>query len=95
MPLSSSSTLAEVKATYDDNAGYRESNSPTQAAAFIMACRILIRRTPSLAGHGNRQLQIDTKILKQALDEAVRWYASSGSNSGAVVTLGPDLDFRG
>ncbi len=95
MTLSASSTLAEVQASYDTNAAYRELNSPTMAAAFITACRILIRRTPSLAGHGNRQLQIWIQGIREELRDATSWYAMNNSSAGAVRTLGPDVDFRG
>jgi hypothetical protein len=46
MALTSSSTLAEVYAQYDDNAGYE--GNLAKARLFLEACRILKRRDPEV-----------------------------------------------
>lgn len=48
--LTSASTLAQVEASYDDNASYAEDASVAKAKAFVTACRILLRRLPAEAG---------------------------------------------
>jgi hypothetical protein len=45
--LTAASTLAQVEASYDNNASYAEDNSPTKAKAFVTACRFLLRRLPA------------------------------------------------
>ncbi len=44
MSLSSSSTLAAIKAVYDDNLDYDLEGSAEKCAAFIKAARMLLRR---------------------------------------------------
>jgi len=84
--LDSTSTLAEVKAAYDDNASYAEDDSTTKAAGFATACRILLRRQPkvaSLAGRGGHEIQVPVDQLKAELDAATSWLALK-SDAGLI-----------
>ena len=75
--LSSSSTTAQIEAAYDDNASYEEDGSATKAAAFITACRLLIRR---LIADGNTQtsgIRFDRVRLQAEIDHAIEWRRAS------------------
>jgi hypothetical protein len=82
--LSSISTDAEVKAAYDDNAGYAEDDSVAMARTFVTACRILLRRLPKMAKLGGRhEVQIDPRVLQQELADA-RQFVSENATDGSV-----------
>lgn len=87
--LSSSSTDAEVKAAYDDNASYAEDESTAKAAIFITACRMLLRRMPKQASHGGvggREIQQDMQLIADEMRAAQRWSAARGP-AGQVKRL--------
>lgn len=80
--LSSSSTLAEVEAAYDDNASYAEDGSAAKAAAFITACRILLRRSLKRVAYGgtrSAEMEWDPQNLREQIKAAQTWLASSAS----------------
>lgn len=80
--LSSTSTWAEVTAAYDDNASYAEDASSTKAAAFITACRVLLRRLPKRSVHGGRggeEIEMDTRLIAEELRDAKRWLGTQSS----------------
>jgi hypothetical protein len=85
--LSGASTLAQVKAAYDDNASYEEDASAAKCRAFVTAGRILLRRVPKRAVHGGRgageEIEIDPVVLRDEVTEARRWLAR---NPGAAGT---------
>lgn len=97
--LSSSSTLAEVNAAYDDNASYAEDNSPAKARAFITACRILLRRMTSVVEHAGQKVERDPAQIQEQLEEARQWLAShdtTSASSGAGAVRHYDFqDLRG
>lgn len=83
--LSSASTDAEVWAAYDDNASYAEDNSASKAAAFVTACRILLRRTPKRARQGMRhEVEFDPATLRKELEAAQQWIASNSTTGGGI-----------
>lgn len=87
--LSSTSTTAEIKAAYDDNASYEEDGSATKARAFITACRLLLRRLPvqvGRSGRGSEEVRLDPDLLRRQLEDAQVWLASSpdASDLGGV-----------
>lgn len=92
MSLSSSSTLAQVNAAYDDNADYAESGggSTTKAAAFIQACRILLRRIATEAATGPERIRQDENLraIRAELNDAKDWLALNDTTSGAGVNGG-------
>jgi hypothetical protein len=71
--LTATSTDAEVWASYDDNASYEEDRSRTKCAAFITACRILLRRRPSRASQRGQEVEFDPKSISDELTAAQRW----------------------
>ena len=85
--LSSLSTLAEIKAAYADNAGYREDDSPTKAAAFVTACRILLLRIPAMVTHGGKGMEsteFRSEVLQAELREAQRWVSQRNAATSSV-----------
>lgn len=94
--LSSSSTLTEIWAAYDDNASYAEDNSVAKARAFITACRILLRRTPSNAVKGSNQIGMRIDLLQKELEKAQQWLeARSPADDVSPKVVRPDFrNFR-
>jgi len=93
--LTSSSTLAEIKVAYDDNASYEEDASTSKAAAFVTACRFLLRRLPKTAqtgGKGGEMIERDLQLIRGEMDVARRWLAVN-SRGGAVSFVSLE-DFR-
>lgn len=74
--LSSASTLAQVKAAYDDNASYEEVGSVAKARAFVTAARILLRRMPASAGAGGAYVSLSPTTIRDELHAAQTWLAS-------------------
>lgn len=93
MTLSSASTDAQVWAAYDDSASYAEQNSAALCAAFITACRILLRRTPQQALKGNKSVTVDLGQIQKEIVAAKQWLAAS--QSGGISVLTPTQEFRG
>jgi len=83
--LTSSSTFADVKAAYDDNASYVEDDSATKAAAFVTACRFLLRQLPKLAMQGGtNQVQMSPELIRDEMRDAHQWLASKRTRGGVV-----------
>lgn len=85
--LDSSSTLAEVQAAYDDNASYAEDDSTAKAAAFVTACRFLLRRLPRRAAHGGRgaeEVELELRLIREELNAASQWLAVKGATGGGI-----------
>ncbi len=88
--LSSSSTLAECEAAYDDNCSYGDgAGSVSQARAFAQACRILLRRYNSSVGAGGATMSRDVNRIQSALDDAVGWLNANdtATSAGGVVAM--------
>lgn len=83
--LSSSSTDAEVLAAYDDNASYEEDGSTSKAAAFITACRFLLRKPKRMAEDG-AEIEYDRGLLRDELARAQAFYAANVSTGAAIHT---------
>jgi len=79
--LTSSSTDAEVWASYDDNASYQEDASRTKAAAFITACRVLRRRLPITSARDGQSMTRES--LGEEVAQANAWLAANPSSSGS------------
>jgi hypothetical protein len=90
--LSSSSTDAQVWAAYDDNAGFEENGSPSQAAAFITACVILLRRRPVQMSNDNHTVAFDGMAVREQLNRARKWLSVNKSGNGNGVRF---IDFSG
>ena len=90
MTLSSTSTLVEVEAEYDDNASYRQNDSATQCAAFITACTILLRRyAQEASSSGGSSMVRNMDVIQGELEGAKTWQASNPdlNATGMAVSL--------
>ena len=91
--LDSSSTLAEVYAAYDDNASWEEDGSSTKAAAFVTACRFLLRYAEEQSRGGSTTVsqKFNYDILRAEMDEANKYVSAqaAGGTSNPNV-LHPD-----
>jgi hypothetical protein len=98
MPLTSASTLAEIRAAYADNASYEEDSSPAKARGFITACRLLLLNLPKRAVHGGRggeEIELDLTLISAEMIEAKKWLAVFGSALAAARATYVDFrDFR-
>ena len=81
--LTSSSTLAEVEAAYDDNASYAEDGSVAKAKAFVTACRILLRRYPAEAGTRESHVRLSPEELRRSVAEAQAWLRANDMTTSA------------
>ena len=79
MSLDSTSTLAEIRAEYANNAYYAENGSLSECKDFIGACRLLLLVQPERVVHGGRgaeEISLNLEILERQLARAEQWYAS-------------------
>jgi len=83
--LASSSTDAEVLAAYDDNASYEEDESTAKAAAFITACRFLLRRMARKSGDGTVEAELSPDLVRDELKAAQSWLAANGQTGGGAL----------
>jgi hypothetical protein len=86
--LNSASTVAEIKASYADNASYHEDGSVPKAKAFITACRLLLLKLPKRVNTGGSQgeeVELDPVRLSDQIKEARAFIgeASCAGESGA------------
>jgi len=94
--LSSSSTLVEVKAAYDDNASYEEDASVSKAKAFVTACRFLLRRLPkrSAGSAGSGEIELNSEQIERQLEEARKWVAANDTAPATSVGHTRHSSFR-
>ena len=90
--LSSSSTDAQVRAAYDDNASYEEDASASKCQAFITACKILLVRRPSSVTNDGTTVAFNDQAVLDELARARTWLAGNQSSRGGGVKY---LDFSG
>lgn len=83
--LSSTSTLADIEAAYDNNASYAENGSLTEARSFASACRLLLRRVPQNAAKDGESLQTTIALIQEELRKAEEWISIKAAvTSGGV-----------
>lgn len=98
--LSSSSSFAEIRAAFDDNASYEEDGSVIKAKAFVTACRMLLRRMPKRAsvggggGAGGHELETDPAVIKEMMTDAQEWIAANDVVAGGRTTYADFTNFR-
>lgn len=84
--LTSSSSLSDIQASYDNNASYFEDNSVAKARAFCTACRFLLRRMARRASTGGgtgESVEMDPSLIQGELQSAQDWLvANDSSRSG-------------
>ena len=85
--LTSSSTDAEVWAEYDDTASYEEDASVSKAKRFVTACRILLRRRPTISESGSKKIEFDSELIASETSEARRWLAINGEPSSLATSV--------
>lgn len=79
--LTSSSTIAEVCAAYDDNCLYDIDGSTTKARLFIQACRILLRRRPEMTSTDGLSAKYPTSVIETELRRAQAYMAANSAAS--------------
>jgi hypothetical protein len=79
MPLTSSSTLADVQAAYDDNAP--PFRTVTQCEAFVNACSILLRRMPEQSGSREADVRFRMDLIRDERTDAQKWLEAAGGGS--------------
>ena len=86
MVLNLRTELADAQTAYLENADYAEASSVTKAKAFVTACTRLLLLLPAMTRQASRfELQIDTKLIPEALKRAEDWIAAiSGSTASQV-----------
>lgn len=100
MPLSSSSTRAQVLAAYADNAAYEENGSLSQARTFVTACRLLLSpqhnvKRASHGGRGAEEVELDLTLIRDELKAAQDWVnLTAGAQSGSSVVHPDFTNFR-
>lgn len=83
--LDSTSTIAEAKAAYFDNASYEEDASAAKARAFVTACRFLLLMLPKRSKHGSAgEVELDPVQIRQQLVAAQSWTAANDTTSVAA-----------
>jgi hypothetical protein len=87
MALSSSSTLAQVQASYDDTASFEETDDVTMAKQHMTAIRLLLRREfKSTAGAGLSVVK-NADILETELQRTHSWIIEHGVGEGSADIL--------
>lgn len=83
MSLTSSSTLAQVQAAYEDNADYDLVASVAKARLFIQACRFLMLRLPAAGSSGDASTTLSQNLteIRTAMQRAEQWLAVSGGST--------------
>ena len=92
--LSSSSTTAEVNASYDDNSSYFEDRSVAKARAFVTAVTILMRRRAARVTHSGEDIELQS--LREEKQAAEGYIASNAAveEGGAGVKHVSFADYR-
>jgi electron transfer flavoprotein alpha/beta subunit len=93
--LTSASTIAEIKASYIDNASYAEDADVAKARAFITACRILLLKMPAVATKNGESVQMRPEVIRQEMEAAQEWVEATDANEiGPRVVKGSFQNFR-
>ncbi len=99
--LSSTNTLAQVRAAWLDNASYAEDDSASKCQQFITASIMLLGMQPAVSftggGQGGGQrLEFNQEIGARLLDDARGWLAAnrSAADRSVGVTYADMAEFR-
>ena len=74
--LNSTSTLAQIEASYADSASYAEDNSVAKARAFVTACRLLLLKYPKRTGTPQADLETSIDLIQKEKKAAEDWLAA-------------------
>ena len=96
MSLTSSSTDAQVRAAYDDNADYDIEGSVVKAKLFIQACRILLGRIQRSVRHSDAQVDEEYQKISDQLKMAMNWWTANDTAATPAVQQASvrHFDFR-
>lgn len=89
--ITSSSTIADVKAVYLDNLSYSTDSSSTKAKAFIEACRAILG-WPNKSAQDGAATEFDMEQIAAQLTDAERWLSSNVTSGFGTVK---HCDFSG
>ena len=91
MPLSSSSTDAQIQAAIDDNASYDESQSVTAARAYRTALRMMIGRVSSRTEQSDQGSSLKANLdgWRQEMNQVQSWLSTYDSDL-AGNQIGPE-----
>lgn len=81
--LTSTSTIAQVRAAYVDNADYDGAGSVAMARLFIQACRVLLLRMPAMSSQDRASVQLNPTLIAAELERALRFTSLTAANDGA------------
>lgn len=88
MAINSSSTLADVRAAFIDNATYAADDSPAKCREFIAACHALLITVPNRSSRGGTEgdvIEFDMALVERRLKEAEAWLQTAGACDGDRV----------
>src|SRR5687767_9470326 len=97
--ITSSSTIAQVQASYVDNASYAEDGSAAKAKTFLTACRVLLLKLRAQAGTREGTMRLNPELIQREMGEAREWLAANGepvadNTDGGRVTRASFREFR-
>jgi hypothetical protein len=92
--LTGNSTDSQVWKAYDDNASYEEDGSRAKALAFMTACRILLRRTPTRSEQNGEVVEFDQVRISGELDSARNWLVRNPARGTCRTRFASLSDFR-
>lgn len=93
MPITTSSTLDEIRTAYLDNADYVTAGNVAMAQEFARACRLLLLKTPEKTGDRDGEMELNLAQVRKELEQASAWIAENGpapapSNAKSRVRYG-------
>lgn len=98
MSLSSTSTYAEIKAAFVNNASYRSDSTGAKCDAFIEACEILsampARMRIGAASGAGQEIEFDAEVLQKKIELAEQWRAANVHPTAGRTTYGDFSSFR-
>lgn len=96
--LSSSSSYADIVASYLENLSYEEDEDVSKCGAFITAAQALLRLPAKArvtgANQAGHELEFDNQTLQKELAYARAWRAANKPVDGTSTTYGDFTNFR-
>ena len=82
MPLTSASTVADIKAAYMDNMGYEAAASVAMAQAFLAACMALSLVMPVSHGQDRSSSAFNVAGIEKQIERVRLWLALNPGTAG-------------
>lgn len=86
--VDSSSTFDEVKAAFEDNAGYDVVGDADMCRMFIVAARIYLSRLQTLIKSGTAQSEMDPAQIRSQLEKAETWLTANDATATQTAYRG-------